>query len=74
MNVVVLHQSQSTIVYILFLDCTNQGVGDSLNSSLAAQLQQGLPALDMVFIFFTFLRGVFNSFKNAVFIFNKCGN
>ena len=34
MNVVVLHQSQSTIVYILFLDCTNQGVGDSLNSSL----------------------------------------
>ena len=40
MNVVVLHQSQSTIVYILFLDCTNQGVGDSLNSSLAAQLQQ----------------------------------
>ena len=39
----------------------------------------GLPAHDMVFILFTFLRGlfkssVFNSFKNAIFIFNKCGN
>ena len=33
----------------------------------------------MVFTFFTFLRGffkssVFNSFKNAIFIFSKCGN
>ena len=39
----------------------------------------GLPAHAMVFIFFTFLRGifkssVFNSFKNAIFIFNICGN
>ena len=39
----------------------------------------GLPAHDMVFIFFTFLRGVFkssvfNNLKNAILIFNKCGN
>ena len=38
----------------------------------------GLPAHAMVFIFFTFLRGVFkssvlNSFKNTIFIVNKCG-
>ena len=38
----------------------------------------GLPAHDVVFIFFTSLTGivmssVFNSFQNAIFIFNKSG-
>ena len=49
-------------------------VWDSSNSQLV-----GLPAHDMAFIFFTFLRGVFKSsvfisFKNAIFILKKCNN
>ena len=39
----------------------------------------GVPAHEAVFIFFTYLTGlfkssVFNFFQNAFFIFNKCGN
>ena len=45
---------------------------------VSIHIWSGLPAHDIVFIFFTYLTGlfkssVFNFFQNAFFIFNKCG-